>query len=96
VRQLTEQDAAWRAWLDETGRSALEISYDELAADVGGTVGRILGALGVEHDEVPAPATRRQGDARSEEWAERYRAERAARDADGDEDAEAASQGAPA
>lgn len=93
VRQLTEQDAAWRTWLDETGRHALDISYDELARDVAGTVGRVLAALGLPAEELPAPATRRQADERSEAWAERYRAERAAR---GDEDPAAAGQGATA
>lgn len=81
VGQLTEQDAAWRAWFAQTGRRPLEIAYDELAADVPGTVARILQALGLAAQDVPEPATERQADARSEEWAERYRAERADRGA---------------
>jgi LPS sulfotransferase NodH len=79
VGQLEEQDAAWRAWFAATARRPLELSYDALAGDAAGAVGRILRALGVPSDRVPAPATSRQGDARSKAWAARYRAEHAAR-----------------
>lgn len=76
VAQLEEEDAAWRAWLAATGRTALAVDYDRLARDVTGTVGRVLRALGLPDEGVPEPAMRRQGDARSDAWADRYRSER--------------------
>jgi LPS sulfotransferase NodH len=76
VGQLEEHDAAWRAWFAATGRTVHEVSYDDLAADPPGTVGAVLRHLGLPDDDLPAPATERQGDARSQDWAQRYRAER--------------------
>jgi LPS sulfotransferase NodH len=78
VAQLEDHDAAWRTWFAATGRVPYEVSYDALAADPAGVVGDVLRFVGLPGDDVPAPATERQGDARSREWAERYRAEREA------------------
>jgi LPS sulfotransferase NodH len=76
VGQLEEHDAAWRGWLTATGRTVHELSYDDLAADPPGAVAAVLRYLGLPDDDVPAPATERQGDERSRAWADRYRAER--------------------
>jgi LPS sulfotransferase NodH len=76
VAQLEEHDAAWRAWFAAAGRTPHEVSYDALAADPPATVGAVLRFLGLPDDDVPAPATERQGDGRSQEWADRYRSER--------------------
>jgi trehalose 2-sulfotransferase len=78
VAQLDEQDQAWRDWLARTGRSAHEVVYDDLAADPRAVVGAVLRHLGLPDDDVPAPATERQGDGRSAEWADRYRRDKAA------------------
>jgi LPS sulfotransferase NodH len=78
VAQLAEHDERWRRWFEAMGRSPLEVRYDALAADPPGTVAAVLEGLGLPADGVPAPATRRQGDGASREWAERYRVERAA------------------
>ena len=79
VHLLESDDAAWRRWFAETGRTPLELTFDELAADPQGAVGRALAHLGLPADAAPAPATRRQGDDRNAEWIERYRAEAAGR-----------------
>lgn len=76
VGQLEEQDAAWRDWFAATGRAPHIVSYDALAADPAQTIGEVLRHLGLPADDVPAPATERQGDARSAAWADRYRRER--------------------
>jgi trehalose 2-sulfotransferase len=76
VGQLEEQDDAWRAWFAEHGRDPFVVSYDALAADVGGVIASVLRHLGLPDDAVPPAATRRQGDGRSQDWAERYRRER--------------------
>jgi LPS sulfotransferase NodH len=78
VAQLEDHDAAWRAWFAATGRTPHEVSYDALAADPPGVVGDVLRFLDLPAGDVPAPATERQGDARSTAWADRYRAEREA------------------
>jgi trehalose 2-sulfotransferase len=78
-RQIEAHDAAWRRWFAEHGHDALAVSYDELSDDPRGTAQRVLRGLGLPADGVPEPETRRQGDARSSEWAERYRRESGAR-----------------
>lgn len=78
VAQLEDHDAAWRAWFAQTGRTPHAVSYDDLAADPPGVVGGVLRFLALPDDDLPAPATERQGDARSLAWAQRYRAEREA------------------
>jgi trehalose 2-sulfotransferase len=78
VARLEAQDAAWEAWLDQTGRPALRVGYDALAADPAGTVAGVLEALDLPTGTVPAPATSRQSGARSADWIERYRTEVAA------------------
>jgi LPS sulfotransferase NodH len=78
VGQLEEHDAQWRRWFEAHGRTPLQISYDDLAADPQTAIGAVLRHLGLPADDVPAPATERQGDARSRAWAQRYRTERAA------------------
>ncbi len=73
-RQLEHQDAAWREWFAERGAEPLRIDYDELEADPRGAARSVLELIGVDAD-VPEPPLKRQGDERSERWAERYRAE---------------------
>jgi LPS sulfotransferase NodH len=75
VTQLTEQDAQWRQWFAATGRSHFDVGFDALAAEPQATVGAVLEQIGLGDVDVPAPATRRQGDGRSAEWAARYRDE---------------------
>jgi LPS sulfotransferase NodH len=76
--QLVAHDAAWNAWFHTTGRRPHTIVYESMAADPGGVIANALAFLGLPETAAPAPATLRQGDALSEEWARRYRAERAA------------------
>jgi LPS sulfotransferase NodH len=76
VHQLEEQDAAWRDWFAATGRAPHTVSFDALAADPTQAIGDVLRYLGLPDGDVPSPATERQGDARSAEWADRYRQER--------------------
>jgi LPS sulfotransferase NodH len=74
-RQLEEHDAAWRRWFARHGEPVYEVSYDDLAQDPPGTAAAALEALGLPSTHIPMPEMRRQGDAVSAEWAERYRAE---------------------
>jgi trehalose 2-sulfotransferase len=72
---LSDQDAAWRAWFAAQGISPLTVRYEALAADPRDTTAAVLRHLGVDSDAIPEPPLRRQGDDRSARWVERYRKE---------------------
>jgi trehalose 2-sulfotransferase len=74
-RQLEEHEAAWHRFFAHCGRPVYEVAYDDLSADPRGTTAEVLRALDLPASGVPEPEMRRQGDERSTEWAERYRAE---------------------
>lgn len=70
---LTEHDAAWERFL--AGRPVLELTYDQIAADLPGTLERTLSHLGIARPPdwpPPLPAMRRQADAASEQWYEAF------------------------
>jgi len=74
VRQLRDQNEAWREWFAGSGRQPHTVTYDELDADPRGTATSVLSLLGLAAD-VPEPPLERQSDNRSERWADRYRAD---------------------
>jgi LPS sulfotransferase NodH len=74
-RQLADHEAAWDRWFARCGRPVYEVAYEDLGEDPRGTTAEVLRALDLPVADIPAPEMRRQGDARSVEWAERYRAE---------------------
>ncbi|GAB7192823.1 Stf0 family sulphotransferase [Kineococcus sp. NUM-3379] len=74
---LLEQERGWRDWFTTQGIEPLEISYEHLSKDPQGQVTAVLRAVGIDDVEAPPPPLRRQGNSRSAEWVERYRAERA-------------------
>ncbi|WP_032401748.1 trehalose 2-sulfotransferase [Rhodococcoides fascians] len=75
-RILVEQEKSWTAWFAEAGVVPLEVGFRELAQDTTGQVGRVLAALGLDPALAPPPALKRQGDRRSDDWIDRYTAER--------------------
>lgn len=76
-RMLIAHDAAWCAWFAAEGIVPLDVVYETLAEDPPAGVRCILAHVGAppEHP-VPAPRLRRQADAESLAWAERFRSER--------------------
>ena len=73
VDLLASHDAAWARFFD--GRTVLELTYEEIAADLPRALERTLEHLGVERprDWPPAlPAMRRQADGMSDIWAKAY------------------------
>jgi trehalose 2-sulfotransferase len=72
-----EHAAAWRAWFAERGIEPLEIVYEEFAQEPQPAICRVLDHIGVPSAgvHVPEPPIRRQSDARSQEWVDRFRAE---------------------
>lgn len=75
-RILEDQEQQWARWFSEAGVEPLEVDYHELAADTTGQVARVLTALGLDPRLAPPPALQRQSNDRSNDWIERYRAER--------------------
>lgn len=76
VDQLQTQDEAWRSWFRSSRFEPLGLSYEDVERDPGAAVAGILRALGLPDEDLPVPPTARQRDARSEQWAARYREER--------------------
>jgi LPS sulfotransferase NodH len=72
-----EHAAAWRAWFAERGIEPLEIVYEEFAQEPQATICQVLDHIGVPSAgvHVPEPPMRRQSDARSQEWVDRFRDE---------------------
>ena len=73
--RLEVHAAAWRGWFAERGIEPLEIVYEEFAADP--AADDLRGARPRRRAErgrdVPEPPMRRQADARSQEWVDRFR-----------------------
>ena len=79
VRVFTRNDARWQNVFENHGIEPYVVQYDDLAADYEGSIAGVLRWLGVpDADAVTIPAARleRQSDARNEQWAARYEAER--------------------
>jgi trehalose 2-sulfotransferase len=75
VELLTAQDAAWERFFADSGSDVLALSYEEVAADVGGALARTLEHIGVAAPpDAPAAAApiRRQADERSDAWVAAY------------------------
>lgn len=81
----TSHEDAWTAWLDEQSAfPVFRVVYEELAEAPQERVREVVEWLGVPggHEaDIPAPKMRKQSNGRSKEWGDRYREERAARDA---------------
>jgi LPS sulfotransferase NodH len=78
ARRIAADDRAWTAWFRRHDVSVLEMSYSQLAAGPGAALREALEFIGAADEfagEPPAPTMRRQADAQSREWAERYRRE---------------------
>jgi trehalose 2-sulfotransferase len=76
VRMLRAHDRSWRRWFNTHGLEPLELRYEAIAGDPGEAVRRTLEHLGVAGELRGPPPLRRQADAVSRAWAERYRQER--------------------
>jgi trehalose 2-sulfotransferase len=74
VRLLTAHDASWDAYFLGLGRPPLKVTYEELAADQGPVVRRVLAHLGIPAPEplsLPPPRLSAQADELSEDWVRR-------------------------
>ena len=74
VRLLTAHDASWDAYFLGLGQPPLKLTYEELAADQGPVVRRVLEHLGITVPDplsLPAPRLSVQADDLSEDWIRR-------------------------
>jgi LPS sulfotransferase NodH len=75
VRLGEAEDANWRQFFRQHDIRPLELSYEELVADLEGTVRRVILFLGIPAAKfnMAPPTLRKQADDRSKEWETRYR-----------------------
>jgi LPS sulfotransferase NodH len=74
---LEEHDRGWQAFFESNRITPLVIEYENFASCYAGTIRKVLDWLGVPDADrvaVAAPRLRRQANARSEDWVERYTA----------------------
>ena len=79
VRTIDAHNAAWRAWFAAQAVEPLDVEYEALVADMGGTVSRILSWVDVRAPAgwVPDPPHERHADEINADWVRRYREARA-------------------
>jgi LPS sulfotransferase NodH len=75
VRRCREHDDAWARWFSEGGIEPLQLTYEQIVSDAGGTVQRALVFVGVKvpDDLVVEQRTAKQADDLNKEWIHRYR-----------------------
>jgi trehalose 2-sulfotransferase len=74
--QLTEQDAAWRAWFGAKAIDPLVVEYERLTTEHAATLRDVLAHLDLEVERIPDPPMDRQGDERSDRWVARFNEEK--------------------
>ncbi|MFZ9201008.1 MAG: Stf0 family sulfotransferase [Opitutales bacterium] len=57
IARLFAEEADWRAYLRARGAPCIEVFYEDLVADHGGTCRRVLDFLGLDQVDVPPPPT---------------------------------------
>jgi len=76
LEALARQEARWDSFFRDTGCLPVEVAYEDLAADPGGTARRVLRELGIDvPDQVLGvnAALGRQADGLTDEWVKRFR-----------------------
>ena len=74
-QELLQCDLGWQRYFNFNRITPLTLTYEELDADYYGVIGGVLGWLGAAagaNASVAAPRLRKQADAQTEEWLERY------------------------
>jgi LPS sulfotransferase NodH len=79
LETIAEHNAAWRAWFTRYGATPLELTYEQLAADLPGATRGVLAFLGLDPGASRPIKSRhrRQADRLNDDWAARYRTEAA-------------------
>jgi LPS sulfotransferase NodH len=76
VAMLEAYDNAWVRFFAGASGAVLQLTYEDIAVDLGGALARTLEHIGVPppRDALCVPSMRRQADERSDAWAEAYAA----------------------
>ena len=79
VSTIGDHNAAWRAWFAAQAVQPLDVEYETLVADMGGTVSSILSWVNLRApaDWVPDSPQERHADEINADWVRRYREARA-------------------
>lgn len=76
LRKILFENSAWLYLLSSTQKEYLEVDFDELVADMSGSIQRIADFTGVNLDSLSIPdepVTYRQSSSVKKEWIEKYR-----------------------
>lgn len=72
---LLGQEASWSKWFASESINPIDVEFSALTADPQAQTARILDALGLDPSLAPAPPLKKQSNARSSDWVDRYRAD---------------------
>jgi len=73
--RFTDDERGWEGYLSARGARPLEITYEQLDRTYEVTMRLVLDHVGATNVPVPVRQLRRQADALSQEWVERYRSD---------------------
>lgn len=76
IKVMTAWEAAWVRELAQLGRPLLTLDYNEIVADYGGAMARVHDLLGLRIDPKVLeirPLLKKQSDASTDEWVERFK-----------------------
>jgi LPS sulfotransferase NodH len=72
LARINEENAQWQKYFVDNKIEPLDITYEQLTRDMDATVRLVMNHIDSPIDSVPAPQTKKQSDATSKEWAERF------------------------
>ena len=75
LRQIVREECAWEEYFTRAGITPLTVVYEDLARNYESTVRELLDRLGIDlprEYEFPPPRLRKQADAESDDWVDRY------------------------
>jgi LPS sulfotransferase NodH len=72
LSRIADENDQWQKYFADNNIKPLEITYEQLTRDMDATVRLVMNHIDSPIDTVPAPQTKKQSDAASREWAERF------------------------
>ena len=72
LARIADENMQWQKYFVDNNIVPLEITYEQLTRDMDATVRLVMNHIDSPIDTVPAPQTKKQSDATSKEWAERF------------------------
>ena len=72
LEELLSYDVSWENFLKTNGFQYLELWYEDLAKEYVETIKKVYAHLGIERDDIPEPALKKQANLKSQDWAARF------------------------